>query len=156
MCTWSALCFTQICQPARCVKSTQPHPRGRPTRISSITISIKGIVPPHHSPNRDIPLASTNNSAILEHLQCPICMDILLQPVEFPCRTLVCTTCIVTWFTTFDCNGVMCPCCSSEEPLVPSLLKPAPPIVFTLLEDVKVHCSLHERCKGWRLPHSWV
>ena len=52
----------------------------------------------------------------------------------------MCTACIVTWFTTFDCNGVMCPCCSSEEPLIPSLLKPAPPIVFTLLEDVKVHC----------------
>ena len=52
----------------------------------------------------------------------------------------MCTACIVTWFTTFDCNGVMCPCCNSEEPLVPSLLKPAPPIVFTLLEDIKVHC----------------
>ena len=47
--------------------------------------------------------------------------------------TGVSTAYIVTWFTTFDCNGVMCPCCSSEVPLVPYLLKPAPPIV---LEDV--------------------
>ena len=118
MCMWSVLCFTQICQPKRGVKSTQPHPRGHPTRISSITASIKRLVPPHHSPNRDVPLASTNNPAILEHLQCPICMDILFQPLELPCRTLVCTACIVTWFTTFDCNGVMCPCCRSEEPLM--------------------------------------
>ena len=90
-----------------CVKSTQAHPRGRPTTISSITACIKG---PHYSPNCDAPLASTNNPAILDHLQCPICMDIQFQPLELPCRTLVCA-CIVMWFTTFDCIGVMCPCC---------------------------------------------
>ena len=60
--------FTQICQPKRGDKHTQAHPRGWPTTINSITACIKGIVLPHHSPNRDVQLASTNNLAILDHL----------------------------------------------------------------------------------------
>ena len=39
----------------------QAHQRGCLTTINSITACIKGIVPPHRPPNRDVPLASTNN-----------------------------------------------------------------------------------------------
>ena len=76
---------------------------------------------------------------------CPICLDILFQPLELSCRTLLCTTCTVNWFTAFNCSGLKFPHCFSDEPLIASHLKPAPPIVFTLLD-------LHERIKGWRLP----
>ena len=53
----------------------------------------------------------------------------------------MCTICTVDWFTAFNCSGVKCPCCFSDDPLIPSHLKPAPPIIFTLLEDIKVHCT---------------
>ena len=55
---------------------TQAHPRGGPTTINTIAACNKGIVPPHCSPSRDVPLASTNNPAILDHLQCPICLHV--------------------------------------------------------------------------------
>ena len=78
------------------------------------------------STENDIPQLQDDDTFTVSDLH-----DILFQPLELPCRTLVCTACIVMWFTIFDCNGVMCSCCSSEEPLIPSHLKPAPPIVFT-------------------------
>ena len=57
------------------VKHTHKHIQEvSPTTMKSITACIKGIVPQHRSPSRDVPLASTNNPAILDHLQCLICL----------------------------------------------------------------------------------
>eukprot|EP00731_Ephydatia_muelleri_P019394 Em0012g219a len=46
-------------------------------------------------------MASSNNPAILEQLLCPIYLRILHQPLELPCRALVCTACMVEWFKVF-------------------------------------------------------
>ncbi|KAL5494103.1 hypothetical protein EMCRGX_G015376 [Ephydatia muelleri] len=86
-------------------------------------------------------LSTLNNSAILGQLQCLICLELLCQPLELPCRALVCTTCMVRWFEVFSCSNVKCPCCFVDAPLLPSALKPAPPIIMVLLQDIHVECS---------------
>eukprot|EP00731_Ephydatia_muelleri_P001423 Em0001g1423a len=58
----------------------------RPTTADIIIATIKGIAPPHHPP--DMPLSTLNNSAILDQLQCLICLELLCQPLELPCRAL--------------------------------------------------------------------
>ena len=110
-----------------------------PTTADIIIATIKGIAPPHHPP--DMPLSSLNNSAILDQLQCLICLELLCQPLELPCRALVCTTCMVRWFEVFSCSNVKCPCCFVDAPLLPSALKPAPPIIMVLLQDIHIECS---------------
>eukprot|EP00731_Ephydatia_muelleri_P018553 Em0011g593a len=57
-----------------------------PTTADIIIATIKGIAPPHHPP--DMPLSTLNNSAILDQLQCLICLELLCQPLELPCRAL--------------------------------------------------------------------
>ena len=88
-----------------------------------------------------MPLSTLNNSAILDQLQCLICLELLCQPLELLCRALVCTTCMVKWFEVFSCSNVKCPCCFVDAPSLPSALKPAPPIIMVLLQDIHVECS---------------
>ena len=93
-------------------KKADPHPRGGSTCTAAschaIIAWIKGIASPHYSPP-DVPLATINNPAILDQLQCPVCLMILCQPLELSCRALVCTTCTVEWFIEFKCIEVKCP-----------------------------------------------
>ena len=60
------------------------------------------------------------------------------------CRALVCTNCLVHCFLLFNCSEVKCPCCFMESPIQPQQLKPAPPLIQTLLKDIMVNCV---RCK---------
>ena len=93
----------------------------------------------HHHTTHLICHLTLNNSAILDQLQCLICLELLCQPLELPCRALVCTTCMVRWFEVFSCSNVKCP--FVDAPLLPSALKPAPPIIMVLLQDIHVECS---------------
>eukprot|EP00731_Ephydatia_muelleri_P002959 Em0001g2959a len=86
-------------------------------------------------------LGSSNNPAILEQLQCPICLKILHQPLELPCRALVCTACLVEWFKVFNCSGVKCPCCFHDTPITAPQLKAAPLLIQTLLRDIVLQCQ---------------
>ena len=86
-------------------------------------------------------LSNTTNPAIIEQLQCPI---LLHKPLELSCRALVCTNRLVHCFLLFNCCEVKCPCCFMESLLQPQQLKPAPPLIQTLLKDVMVKCV---RCK---------
>ena len=45
---------------------------------------------------------------------------------------------IIHWFMASNCSKIKCPCCIMDTPLVPSPLKPAPPLIQTLLV---VHCQ---------------
>ena len=51
----------------------------------------------------------------------------------------MCTTCMVRWLEVFSCSNVKCP--FVDAPLLPSALKPAPPIIMVLLQDIHVECS---------------
>ena len=45
---------------------------------------------------------------------------------------------IIHWFMASNCSKIKCPCCIMDTPLAPSPLKPAPPLIQTLLV---VHCQ---------------
>ncbi|KAL5516722.1 hypothetical protein EMCRGX_G002128 [Ephydatia muelleri] len=125
-----------MCHPKTGPLRKTRHPGGR-SKANSIIGYINGIAPPNCLP--DAPLASQLNT-VMEQLLCSVCLDVLCQPLELPCRALVCTMCTVQLFRTFNCNDVKCPCCYSETPVIPSELKPAPPLVQALLSNVMVHC----------------
>ena len=108
-----------------------------------IISEIRKIAPPRLYSLYHQTLSNMSNPAIIEQLQCPICLNILCQPLELSRRALVCTYCLVHWFMLFNCSEVKCPCCFMQSPIQPQQLKPAPPLVQTLLKDIMVKC---ERC----------
>eukprot|EP00731_Ephydatia_muelleri_P037013 Em0377g1a len=70
------------------------------------------------------PLESVNNQFMLNELKCAVCSNILSQPLELQCGTLVCVKCLQEWIAA---SGAMnCPCCSEGVPLVSSHVRPAP------------------------------
>ena len=134
--TYTCTSTIQMCHPKTGPLRKTRHPGGR-SKANSIIGYIKGIASPNCLP--DAPLASQLNT-VMEQLLCSVCLDVLCQPLELPCRALVCTMCTVQLFRAFNCNDVKCPCCYSETPVIPSELKPAPPLVQALLSNVMVHC----------------
>ena len=143
MCT-----YIQICNPRspQAIHVNLTPTTGRPAKNSphKIISEIRKIAPPRLYSLYHQTLSNMNNPAIIEQLQCPICLNILCQPLELSCRALVCTYCLVHWFMLFNCSEVKCPCCFMHSPIQPQQLKPAPPLVQTLLKDTMVKC---ERCK---------
>ena len=84
-------------------------------------------------------ISDTQTMSAIDHLRSPVCLGILSQPVEPPCRAVVCAACIVGWLTLSASS--QCPCCYSETPLNPALINPAPRLILELLRDVLVTCS---------------
>ena len=66
---------------------------------------------------------------------------IVCQPLELPCRALVCTDCTIQWFMASNCSEVKCPCCIMDTPLIAAQLEPAPQLIQTLLADILVQCQ---------------
>ena len=85
-------------------------------------------------------IANTQTLSAIDHLRCPICLEILSQPVELPCRAVLCAACIIRWLTFSACTR--CPCCYSETPLDPAQINPASSLILELLQDIIVSCSL--------------
>ena len=71
-----------------------------------------------------------------DHLECPVYLDILTQPMELPC----CAQCIIHWVRTT--GSVHCPCCCSCEAMH---IKPVSNLVILMLKDVLVHCTICTR-----------
>ena len=84
-------------------------------------------------------IANTQTLSAIDHLRCPICTDILSQPVELPCRAVLCAACIIRWLTLSA--STRCPCCHSETPLDPAHINPASSLILELLQDIIVSCS---------------
>ena len=136
--------YIQICHPKpKPPRANTSPPCGRPAKHSpqKIIAGIHAIAPPTECLPDEYLLASSNNPAILEQLNCPLCLRILHQPLELPCRALVCTACMVEWFKVFNCSGVKCPCCFMDTPLTAAQLKAAPLFIQTLLMDIALECQ---------------
>ena len=46
------------------------------------------------------PPLTKNNLSVLNQLECPVCLDILTQPMEHPFKAMACTQCIIHWVAT--------------------------------------------------------
>ena len=83
-------------------------------------------------------LVASEVLSMADTLSCPICLEILNQPIELPCRVYVCCTCLVQHIKTSLC--LKCPCCYTTSDLQPEDLKSAPDLVVKLLSDIAVQC----------------
>ena len=77
----------------------------------------KSAPPPVISPEHPYPRPplAKHNLSVLDQLECPVCLDILTQPMELPCKAMACAQCIIHWVATT--GSVHCPCCYSCEPI---------------------------------------
>ena len=118
-------------------KSKNP---GRPKGAGPTVIidHIRSIAPPLSVSSLHV--HKTQTVSAIEHLKCPVCLEILSQPVEMPCRALVCASCVISWLITSACSK--CPCCFSDTPLDPASINPAPSLILKLLGEVLVCCPV--------------
>lgn len=89
------------------------------------------------------PPLATDNLSCLSKLECPLCCEILSQPIELPCSVLACAECIIAWLKIS--GTVLCPCCYSDIPMAPASLRPASDLIISLLRDILVHCISCDR-----------
>ena len=85
-------------------------------------------------------LVADDNLSVLKDLKCPLCLEVVNQPLELPCRALVCAKCMKQWIVVSA--DVQCPCCYDPAPLH---LNPAPTLVLNILGDVLIHCAVCSR-----------
>ena len=75
-------------------------------------------------------IANTQTLSAIDHLRCPICLEILSQ---LPCRAVLCAACIMRWLTFSTCTR--CPRDSTRPSTHQSCLQVDP-------GDIIVSCSL--------------
>ena len=78
----------------------------------------------------------------LADLVCPVCTDVVDQPVETICGHMFCNQCMCKWLHTSDRPS--CPCCPTFL-LVKSDVKPVTRIVQSILSNLEIRCD-KERC----------
>ncbi|KAL5479256.1 hypothetical protein EMCRGX_G022753 [Ephydatia muelleri] len=101
---------------------------------------IQGVAPATVTdPGCPKPPLATDNLSCLSKLECPLCCEILSQPIELPCSVLACAECIIAWLKIS--GTVLCPCCYSDIPMAPASLRPASDLIISLLHDILVHCT---------------
>ena len=84
-------------------------------------------------------LSNTTNPAIIELLQCLTASTSGAIMYSTGLYRL-----LSSLLPAVNCSEVKCPCCFMESPIQPQQLKPAPPLIQTLLKDIMVNCV---RCK---------
>ena len=103
--------------------------------------------PPIFSHDNCPPVASQNSLSVLSQLKCQLCSNLLTQPLELPCSALVCTKCIVEWVAATGAEK--CPCCSDDDPLLSSRIRPASNQILLLFADISgALCQLQQRCEA--------
>lgn len=70
--------------------------------------------PPLIAPSQYINTCDVHQHLPLSELKCPICLDILSQPIELvTCGRLMCADCMCKWLCASD--HLACPCCYKEH-----------------------------------------
>ena len=101
---------------------------------------IHALAPPANITKVPMPSVSTKQIlSMVDAVMCPICLDMLHQPIELPCRAYVCSSCLKEWIRVTV--RLKCPCCYSVTSLQPAELKQPPELIIRLLGDVMVHCT---------------
>ncbi|KAL5487002.1 hypothetical protein EMCRGX_G019554 [Ephydatia muelleri] len=106
-----------------------------PNKLTAHLLEIA--TPPVFSHESYPPLASQNNVTVLNELKCVVCSNILLWPLELPCRKLVCTRCVMEQVAA---STTVCSCYSKDGSLVPREIGPASNVTLMLLKDILVQC----------------
>ena len=129
--------FMQVCDHLSTISKTKgggknkKKQQGRPSKenIYDVTRHIHTITPPA------ITSPITTSSELATTLQCPICADILCQPIELSCGSLVCSQCCCKWLQ-FS-QKLDCPCCYSHQ-LSTETIKTPNSVILGLFEKRQV------------------
>ncbi|KAF7700124.1 E3 ubiquitin-protein ligase RNF169 [Silurus meridionalis] len=70
--------------------------------------SVSGLGPRAKARPEAVPTHRHVRCLTLEEARCPVCLEILLEPVTMPCRHSVCLHCFKR---TVECSGLCCPLC---------------------------------------------
>ncbi len=92
--------------------------------------------------SRFLPPAS---SISLRDLQCAMCQCIVDQPVQMPCRKLVCCKYITHAIQRFEPAALQCPCCDTPHDRSSSAssvsISPASEVVLKILGELLIQCD---------------
>ncbi len=76
------------------------------------------------------------NSTLKTDLECPVCCDILHQPIQLSCSNVVCATCCKQWVE--SAVALSCPCCYNDHTFT---INPPPSVLINLLGNQLITCS---------------
>ena len=79
------------------------------TSIPAIIRHLRTIAPPPISPNK-------GECTYPHSLTCPLCLELLHQPIELSCGSLVCLSCCCKWLQVS--GKIDCPCCRKTTDLM--------------------------------------
>ncbi len=81
-----------------------------------------------------------NNSPLTrKDIECPLCTNVLCQPLQMDCGAIVCSGCCHQWVEV--ASQPSCPCCYSGHPFTPASIRPAPTLIMTVLDSLMITCS---------------
>ena len=128
--------------------------RGRPK-----TDSVQGVI--QRMARTDLPsyrvscpLSISPSSTIsLANLQCSLCNNVVDQPVQTPCRKLVCTTCVLHLLQSCNLNHYPCPSCKEAHTIDTAAFPEASTVVMSVLGDLLVKCDRVECTQVVALKH---
>lgn len=121
----------------------QKRKRGRPKQdggYRTIIKFIRSVTPPSYWPNevRWSPVLEPR-SASVSAITCPICLDIVDQPMELiPCNSHICSTCLCSALEAS--KEPSCPCCYTDHLSDSSTIRPVTPIVNNLIINTIFTC----------------
>ena len=133
--------LSQATRGGRPKKTIKP---GRPLKLSprSAITHIRSIAP---KPLADTTQLRTGQTEFLTDLTCPICLDIVSQPIELStCSSLVCAECCCKWLRQIDDLSLplLCPCCHSDHFKDFSTIRQVGELTMKLLKLLMVTCTL--------------
>ena len=119
-----------------------------PNKLTAHLLEIA--TPPVFSHESYPPLASQNNVTVLNELKCVaiVCSNILLWPLELPCRKLVCTRCVMEQVAA---STTVCSCYSKDGSLVPREIGPIKCHINVAEGYTGTVYGMPQRCEGWLL-----
>lgn len=101
--------------------------------------------PPLILPDQPIKICDVHLHLPLSELNCPLCNDILNQPIQLvSCGSVVCAQCMCRSLEHQQAN-VVCPCCNTDHIKHFTSIREAPSLVVSSLKSLCVVC---ERCSS--------
>ena len=112
--------------------------RGRPSRecnVTGVIREIKRLYDTHEQADSN----AVYIGELPDALMCPICLDVLCQPVEVvPCGMLTCANCLCRWLQVSE--KLQCPGCCCNHQLSEETIKSPTPVILDLLASLKMRC----------------
>ena len=116
---------------------------------TSLTAHIQAVAGPRHqcstplTPDRFLSCSEPGLGLCTEDVTCKCCNNILDEPVEFPCKHLVCRVCCLQLLT-INTDSLPCPHWQQIHPQADSSFQAPPPLAVKFLQQLVVRCDREE------------